>query len=50
MDFNTMILGIIGFIIALALFKFMLKLPFYIMTLAILGALGYAAYKYVLNM
>lgn len=50
MDFTTIVMGVIGFIIALTLFKFMLKLPFYIMTLAILGALGYAAYKYVLHM
>lgn len=47
MDLMTAGLYLIGALIAFSLIKFLIKLPFYIMTFAILGALGYVAYTYV---
>lgn len=47
MDFVTIGLYIIAALIAFSLLKFLIKLPFYIMTFAILGALGYAVYTYI---
>ena len=37
-------------IVALMLIKFIIKIPYYLMMLAILGGLGYVAYFYVLPM
>ena len=48
MDLTTLGIGILGLLLVFGFFKFLIKLPFYIMTFAILGALGYAVYTYVL--
>ncbi len=37
-------------LVGLFALKFLIKLPFYLVSLAILGALGYAVYQYVLPM
>lgn len=47
MDLVTIGMYIIGALLALSLIKFLIKLPFYLMTFGILGALGYAAYVYL---
>ena len=47
MDITTIAIYFIAAIIAFAFLKFIIKLPFMIMTVAILGALGYAVYLYV---
>ncbi len=41
---------IIGFIVVISLFKFILKLPMYLITFGVLGALAYGAYKYLYGM
>ena len=48
---NTTLLfyGVVA-IVALMLIKFIIKIPYYLMMLAILGGLGYVAYFYVLPM
>ena len=48
MDITTIGLGFLGLLLAFAFLKFLIKLPLYIMTFGILGALGYAAYTYLL--
>lgn len=50
MDLTTLGIGILGLLLIFGFFKFLVKLPFYIMTFAILGALGYAVYMYILPM
>ena len=50
MDLTTIGIGILGLLLIFGFFKFLVKLPFYIMTFAILGALGYAVYMYILPM
>ena len=47
MDITSIVLLFGGLLIAFALLKFIIKLPFYLMTFGILGALGYAAYIYL---
>lgn len=47
MDITSIVLLFGGLLIAFSLLKFIIKLPFYLMTFAILGVLGYAAYIYV---
>ena len=48
MDFTTIGIGIIGLLLVFAFLKFLIKLPFYIMTIGILAALAYAAYAFLL--
>ena len=48
LDITTIGLGFLGLLIAFSFLKFLIKLPFYIMTFGILGALAYAAYTYLL--
>ncbi len=50
MDNTTLIAMVIGFIIVISLFKFVLKLPFYLITFAVLASLAYAAYQYFYGM
>ena len=47
MDLVTIGMYLVGALIAFSLLKFLIKLPFYLMTFGILGALGYAAYVYL---
>lgn len=47
MNITTIAIYFVAAVIAFALLKFIIKLPFMIMTVAILGALGYAVYMYV---
>lgn len=46
MDY-TVLAYIIGGVVALWLIKFIIKLPFYLISLAILSATAYAAYKFI---
>lgn len=48
MDITVLGIGILGLLLIFGFFKFLIKLPFYIMTFAVLGALGYAVYMYIL--
>lgn len=50
MDNTTLLTAIVGFIILMTLFKFIIKIPVYLVTFGILGALAYGAYKYLLGM
>lgn len=50
MDTTSIIAMVIGFFIVISLFKFVLKLPIYIVTFGVLGALAYGAYKYLYGM
>lgn len=47
MDITTIAIYFIGAMLALALIKFIIRLPFMLMSLAIIGVLGYAAYKFI---
>lgn len=49
MDTSTIAM-IIGFFVVISLFKFILKLPIYLITFGVLGALAYGAYKYLYGM
>ena len=49
MDTSTIAM-IIGFFVVISLFKFILKLPIYLVTFGVLGALAYGAYKYLYGM
>ena len=50
MDNTTLITAVIGFFILMTLFKFIIKIPIYLVTFGILGALAYGAYKYLMGM
>lgn len=50
MDTTTIIIAIVGFFIVISLFKFILKLPIYIITFGVLGYLAYMAYQYLYGM
>lgn len=50
MDNTTLIIAVIGFFIVMSLFKFILKLPIYLITFGMLVALAYGAYKYLYGM
>lgn len=45
MDVTTLAIAFGGLLIFFAAIKFIIKLPFYIMTFAILGGIGYVAYQ-----
>ncbi|MBP5353014.1 MAG: hypothetical protein J6Y91_04540 [Alphaproteobacteria bacterium] len=45
MNVSTIAIAFIGLLIFFAAIKFLLKLPFYIMTFAILGGIGYVAFQ-----
>ena len=47
MDVTTLAIAFIGLLIFFAAIKFIIKLPFYIMTFAILGGLGYVAFQFL---
>ena len=48
MDLTTIGISILGLLLVFGFFKFLIRLPFYLMTFAILGALGYAVYTFIL--
>lgn len=50
MDSTTVMTAIVGFIILMALFRFIIRIPVYLVTFGILGALAYGAYKYLYGM
>ena len=47
MNVTTLAIGFIGLLIFFAAIKFIIRLPFYIMTFAILGAIGYVAFQFL---
>ncbi|MBP5215260.1 MAG: hypothetical protein J6039_01730 [Alphaproteobacteria bacterium] len=47
MDITSIVIMVGGLFLAYMLFRFIIRLPFYLMTFAILGGLGYAAYVYL---
>lgn len=44
---NTILMYIGGALIALMMFKFIIRLPMLLFSLAVLSALGYAVYRFV---
>ena len=47
MNVTTLAIGFIGLLIFFAAIKFIIRLPFYIMTFAILGGIGYVAFQFL---